>query len=264
MHYDLQLRKNGRLFRMEWFAKDGVHVERELGTDEVERSLCDTVCVAPETRIGDLLRLISDHAEVFEFATGCSHMSAFLEEARADAPEGAGDDLVAAELEWTAVLDDEEGQPVLLQKTHFYGQAKDGSACALEFTPVNHLYEVPLLINDTLNICDGGDPYKVLLSAVCPMTLLDLVSGVMSELAFFSSPQERNRSLDEIKERCRQMADGECETHTLEELQDQMRVRAESDRKRFPCRSCGRDARCACFGKPQDLCHGCFIEMKEN
>ena len=264
MHYDLQLRKNGRLFRMEWFAQDGVHIEQELNSEEVEQNLYSTVCVSPDARLGDLLRLISDHADVFELATGCSNMAAFLEEARAEAPEGAGDDLVTAELEWTAVLDDEEGQPVLVQDTHFYGQSEDGSACALEFTPVNHLYEIPLSINDALRICDGADPDKILLSAVCPMTLLDVVSGVMKELAFFESPQECNENLEEIRDRCRQMTEGECESHTLEEVQKKMRLRAEDERKRFPCRSCDQDSRCACFGKPHDLCHRCFVKMKEN
>jgi len=264
MHYDIQLRKNGRLFRMEWSAKDKIYIERELNTDEIEQSLYCTVCIAPNTRLGDLLRLVSNHIDIFGIVIGCQNISAFLEEAYQEAPDGAGEDLVSVELEWTAVLDDEDGELVLLQQTNFYGQAEDGSTRALEFTPINHLYEVPFFVNDALRICDNNNPEKVLLSALRPMTLFEVVSGVMNELMFFGSPQERNESLEKIREGCRELTEGKYETHTLDDIQKKLRVEAEKNRKKFPCRLCQQDARCACFNKPHDLCHKCFIKMEEN
>jgi hypothetical protein len=69
---------------------------------------------------------------------------------------------------------------------------------------------------------------------------------------------------EDIRQRVRDFQDGNTKGYTLEEVMEHMAIKAEENRRRFPCRECGEDARCACFGKPADLCHACFAKMKEN
>jgi hypothetical protein len=259
-HHAIQLQPKGRLVRMEWNQETGRHVEQAVSVDEFTYYLHSTICFAEGTTLRDLLMLVVMDQELFMMLTACDCLRELLEEL--DITATPIEEAVALELAWTAEAVPIGITTVIDSSVEFYGLGGDNGHVGLEFMPSGRISGLPILLNEAFNICDGENPDKVVFSTTRRFTLLEVVSGVIEELTFLGSPKERDEALDDLRGRMESADDGEF--YTIEEVRAEWEQRSEEDRKRFPCRMCSEDSRCACFGKPHDICHDCFNGMKEN
>lgn len=257
IHHEVQLQPCGRLARMEWDPETERHVERAVETDELAFHLHDTICFAEGTTLRDLLALVGRDQDLFTALTACDCLGEILDESGRD--EEAFGEISALEFAWATTAEPAGATMVVDSVVEFYGLGEE-SRIALEFMSASRLAGVPILLNEAFNIEDNDD---VVFRGARRFTLLDVVCGAIGELTFLGSPQERDEAMADLRERVSSSVD-DGEFHTVEEVRAEWNRRAEEDRKRFPCRICGADSRCACFRKPPDLCHGCFNGMKEN
>jgi hypothetical protein len=259
-HHTIQLQPKGRLARMEWDQGAGCHVERVVSVDELTYYLHSTICFAEGTTLRDLLMLIMMDQELFMMLTACDCLKELLEELATISPPL--EEAVALELAWMVEAVPVGTTTVIDSSVEFYGLGGDNGHIGLEFMPAGRIAGLPILLNEAFNIRDDDNPDKVLFSTTKRFTLLEVVSGIIDELTFLGSPKERDEALDDLRGRMESADDGEF--YTIEEVRTEWEQRSEEDRKRFPCRLCSNDCRCACFGKPHDICHDCFTGMKEN
>lgn len=256
LHYDIQLQPRGRLVRMEWNPTIGRSFECQIPPDEFAYHLHGTICFAHGVTLRDLIALIADNLEMFSALTACDCLGEIVAEAENERPE----DLAGLELAWSAESVQTPTATVLDSSVEFYGLGANGERIGLEFTPSGRLAGLPLLLNESFNVQEGAS--GTILSTTRRFTLLEVITSVIGELTFLGSPDERNEALSDLNRRIQSADEGEF--YTIEEVKAEWERRAEEERRKFPCRICGEDSRCACFGKPADLCHKCFGAMKEN
>jgi len=187
IHYDLQLRRGGFLVALEP-AEDGSLVEAVVDLSQTPQALHQTMCVAPGATLGDVLRLVRDHKEMFSRLADAPCLDEFLADAFEREEEEELHDLEAVELGWASVVDIEDGTSVFVMETDMHGRDVLGAACGLEMTPLCQLVDVPFEIRDSLSVLDGRDPQQVLLSCNSPMTVLQVVRGVLED-----SPASKKR-----------------------------------------------------------------------
>jgi len=257
LHHTLQLRPKGKLVRMEWDQALGRHVERAVADDEFAGFLHDSICFAEGTTLRDLMSLILRDKDLFEIIAACDCLGDLAYEL-GDKAEPV-DEIAALEVSWSATVSSPGQAPVMDDAVEFCGRGDEGPV-AIEFMPVNRLADLPILLNEALNVRDESD--AVVFAATRRFSLLAVVRGVLDELTFLGSPAERDEAMSDLRSRLENIDKEEC--LTMEEARDEWERRSEEDRRKFPCRACGSDSRCACFGKPPDLCHDCFNRMREN
>lgn len=259
-HHEVQLQPKGRLVRMEWDKDAGRHVEQVIATDELAFHLHSTICFMDGTTLRDLMALVAKDPDLFTMLTACDCLPEILAEAETEL--ASVEEMVALELAWSAESEPSGAITITGSSIEFYGLGSDEGQMGLEFMSAGRMAGLPILLNEAFNIRDGSDPDKVVFWTTRRFTLLEVVCGVIEELTFLGSPQERDEALSDLRGRVATADEGEF--HTIEEVRAEWDRRAEEDRRRFPCRVCGADSRCACFGKPGDICHDCFTGMKEN
>jgi len=99
----------------------------------------------------------------------------------------------------------DEDENELCEYIHVDGrndEAEDGGRYGIEFTSISILADLPIKIDDTLQLrrSIGDDVFdkKVVLSCKKPLYLLDIIWGILWEISFFGSPASRNEKFDEI------------------------------------------------------------------
>jgi hypothetical protein len=242
---------------MEWNQTLRHHIECAVEDNELAGFLHDSICFAEGTTLRDLLMLVFRDSDLFEIIAACDCLNELAAELgeKADTAE----EIAALEVSWGATTVANGRVPVMDDAVEFCGRGDEGPV-AVEFMPVNRLADLPILLNEAFNVRDEDD--TVVFAATRRFSLLAVVRGVLDELTFLGSPAERDEAMSDLRSRMENIDDEEC--LTIEEVRDEWERRSEEDRRKFPCRSCGADSRCACFGKPPDLCHDCFNRMREN
>jgi len=256
LHYDIQLQPKGRLVRIEWDQATGTLIEQQIPPDEFAFHLHDALCLSREVVFRDLVALLASNLELFSALTACDCLGEIVAEADKSGTEG----LAVLELAWSVQIVPESSALVLDSVAEFHGLGADGAQIGLEFATAGSLAEIPFLLNETFNVQNG--PAGEVLSATRRFTLLDVVTSVVDELTFLGSPEERDEAMQDLHRRLQSVEGGEF--YTVEEVKTKWEQLAEKERGKFPCRVCGEDSRCACFGKPADLCHRCFCTTREN
>lgn len=262
-HYGVQLRGGGRLVFLEWDEEEGRHVEHIVPDEEISEFLWSTVCLGEEVSLRDVLLLVERDDMLFSVLCCCPHIPSLLDEMRKDATSRWENDEhvpVGLELGWTATLYD----GLFVHDTMFSGRAATGETLGIEFSSVAELADLPLSLEESFILVDEDEPMEAVFAAKRQFTVFDVVAGILSELTVLGGPIDRDKLAEDIRQRVCDFQAGTRKSYTLEEVMEHMAIKAEEARKRFPCRECGEDARCACFGKPADLCHDCFANMREN
>jgi len=260
-HHEVQLRRKGKLVRMEWNNDIEKFEEYEIPTDELAFHLHSSICFAEDVTLRDLFDLIDLDQDLFTTLTACDCLPEIISEAE---QENRSEDIVALEMGWSFETETIGDMTLVVGGTELYGLGSkiDDNQTALEFMSMDKIAGLPLLLNETFNIRDGLDPEKVIFSSSKRFTLLSVICGVIEEVTFLGSPSERNEALSDVRNCIAEANDDEF--HTMDDIKNEMNKREEEGRKRFPCRLCLSDSRCPCFGKPSDICHDCFRKIREN
>lgn len=257
-HYDIQLRCGGRLAHMEWDEKSECYIDTLIHPSQISRFLYATVCLADEISLRDIMVMIERSGELFADVLSCDYIGELLDEMRnEDEGEGINEVPVSLEIGWAASVIDGlfEFFPM------FYGRSADGNLVDLAFAPISWIVDLPVVVDESFIVAEDD---------VCQLktgrmiTLVDLVKGILNELTQLGSPQERNEAVSQLRDVMNGINSDTVEHYTEEEMMEHAALQVEKARKRFPCRVCGEDFRCACFDKPYDLCHTCFTNMKES
>lgn len=262
-HYGVQLRGGGRLVFLEWNEEEGRHIERTVPDGEISEFLWSTVCLREEVSLRDIMLLVERDDTLFSVLCCCPHIPSLLDEMRKEPTNHWENDEhapVGLELGWAATLYD----GLFVHDTVFSGRAATGETLGIEFSSVADLADLPVTLEENFVLIDEDEPMEAVFAAKRQFTVFDVVAGVLSELTVLGGPGDRDALAEDIRQRVRDVQSGKSKSYTMEEVMEHMAVKAEEARRRFPCRECGKDARCACFGKPADLCHDCFLNMKEN
>lgn len=104
--------------------------------------------------------------------------------------------------------------------SEFFGK-KENTNYALEYTPVNELTNIPVIIKSDLYVHDETDinvepDYYGKLS----FKVIEMYKAIFYELSFFGSPEERKAALTELNGTIKEIENGTAELHeiTIEEL----------------------------------------------
>lgn len=259
IHHAIQLQHSGRLVRMEWNKELERNVEYIIPSNELVYHLHDSICFADGVTLRDLFRLMTRDSNLFMMLTACDCFMEIVDELKVEATSVK--EMTALELAWRVEIESLDTTTVIDTAVEFYGLGDEGQV-GLEFTSVAHLADCLILLNEVFNVRDETNHDKVVFSTTRKFTLLEVVCGVIEELTFFGSPKKRDEALADLHNRVATVDKGKL--YTIEEIKAKWERFAEENKKRFPCRMCGKDSRCACFGKPSDICHNCFINIKKN
>lgn len=251
-HHEIQLRKGGRLFCIEWI--DGKPKEHEIPGGDLALFLNATLCLSDEVSLRDLMLLIERDDTLFATVSNCGCFSELLAEMRSEEETQDGAlDMGVLELGWSGIVCD----GVLRQESQLSGRIRSGEPAGVEFASTAWLADIPFVLDETLAVVEEEDPEAPLFAARRLFTLEEVVRGVLDGLTVFGGPSGRREMLEQIRDRL----DGQQADEDSPEVEA---VRAEEEQRRFSCRLCGEDTRCMCFGKPADICHDCFLKMKES
>jgi hypothetical protein len=255
MTYDLQLRKGGTLIFQEWDSDISEYIERDVELEDIPFHFNSSICLSAGTTLKDIFLLVSKSIELFSTVTGCPYLDELVAEALSKAESGEKD-IGALELKRIAIVQKSE----LFFHFDFHGLGDD-ETYAIEFTPLNKLVTVPLILNEDISLEDS-DTEEVYLKCKMTFSLFDILFGIVEELSFMGPPNIRAMALDELKGRVDDIKEGKVETTSWEDIRKKLEEKAE--RHKIPCKICGKDAREQCFDKPSDICVACFEHIKEN
>ena len=100
-------------------------------------------------------------------------------------------------------------------------------AYAVSFTPLYKLADYPLRLKPVLSITDYdtpiGEDSEITIDMIPSITLIELLYGVFWELSFLGSPQERDEKGDDLKQRVKDIDEGNVEMIPWEEVKEQLR-----------------------------------------
>lgn len=263
-HYNLQICKNSKLAKMKWVPEEQIYKKIYLKEKEIPFYINSTVCVEQGATLRNLFNIIINYTNFFSLILNLPDLESFFQEAFENSSEESNDylDLSALELEWSSHVMNRYEELILSEDIYFSGRLNDGTNVALELTPINEIIDFPLSINDVYNIYKEEEPFKSIFLAVKPMTLLQVITGIMNEISFFGTPENRNEKVEMLQETIEKLKSGEMKTYSFDEIKKEFFNEEEIDEK-FQCRICKEDVRCECFDKPNDICHKCFIKMRE-
>ena len=252
-HYDVQLCKNGYLAKME-MSKSKDYELTYIDKSDVLSYLNKTICIEDGATLKQLLNIVYSNTDIFTLLLDIPNLDEFLEEAFFS--ENNFDcEVEYLELEWVASVENSYGEKILETYINFSGVDENEEKIALEFTPPNLYSNMIFKINDVFRIYD--DSMNEIFSVMRPMTLLEVIGAVLREVTFFGSIENRKNNLEHLKKISEDFTSGTENILGLDEFEKSLSY----DIK--PCRICGKDTRCTCFGKPKDLCHECFKKLGE-
>jgi len=259
--YDLQLRKNGILVAKEWDHRIRDYTERVIENEDIIFHLDDTICLDRNVLLKDLFLLIIQNTKLWSVVTSCQFLDELMEEALS--PVVQDEDTTGInflELDWlVSVSADEDDASFIFEHTDFHGVGEN-ETYAIEFTPLNKLAPLPLVLNEGYIIRDEND--KSVFNTRKKFSLGKLVKEIMLELSFIGTPDMKAVAIEDLRERVKDVETGKAKTTSWEKIRKEMDERAEREKK--PCKLCGEDARSPIFHKPPDVCAKCFKKMKEN
>lgn len=245
--YNLQLKKNGILVTKIWDNKLHDYIECEIKDEDLIFYIDDFICLDKEITLKDLFSLISKNIKLWSIFTSCLFLDKLIEEVMLPI-NPQGEDILFLELSWEV----KKHKQYIFDNTYFYGVGIDGTY-AIEFTSLNKLAYLPLVINEKYIIQDNE---KEILVTSKLFTLGEFVKGIIFELSFIGPPRAK-------KEFCKKLYNmDDMKTISWEDAEKEFE---EIDKKyKRSCKICGNDARSKMFNKPHDICEECFVKVKEN
>jgi hypothetical protein len=220
----LTIKRGGRLVRTLWLAdlgegENGRYVERDA-TQSAIRCLFEECGLAPDATLKDVLLLLDTELDAFDAVFGHRLKEIVEEGLRGPEPKKPAFEIKTEYLElyWWLKLQTSDGKTSLLGTAFpmFHGlgkilEADDGpykkgerTPYALDFLSAKSLAGLPLKLKNEAKVgADSLDdfmvPYSVALKADrAPMTLGQIIQGIVFELSFWGAPADRDEAAKEI------------------------------------------------------------------
>jgi hypothetical protein len=265
--YGLQLRKGGNLFAIDWDAEREDYVEKVVSSDDYVFFTNEYVCLDRNISLKDFFLLLNKHMEYFSVISAYPYLNELISEGLAE-PSDPCEEINFLELRRVAVLQGDNipsegplGEEYLFKTFDFCGISSD-DRYGLELMPLNTIISFPLFINEMIEIQDGEEG-KILFKYNEKFTLYELVNGIIEELAYAGSVDDREFLREKIKKAVKEAEmEGEAKLISFDDLKKELDEKA--DENKLPCKYCGKESRSPHFNKPERVCFSCFKNSREN
>lgn len=258
--YGLQLRKGGDLFIIDWDADLEDYSEKIIGPDDYVFFTNEYLCLDKNITLRDLFLLMNKHMEYFSVISAYSFLRELIQEALME-PEELSEDINFLELRRVAVMDKDDecsdNQEDYLFKTFEFSGIGPDDKFGLELFPLNSIITLPLFLNEKVEIQQDE---KTIFKYNEKFTLYDVINGILEELAYAGTEEDREALRTKIKAAIKEAEEGE--SISFEELKKEMEERAEQNK--IPCKYCGKESRSPHFNKPKKICISCFKKSMDN
>lgn len=214
----LNITKGGKLIETKWVFDE----EKDVGayqefdrTDTAVSRLFECCGLADDVTLRDVFLLINTEPNLFDLVLGNWCMEIVGE--GLNNPPGPTEDVTSLEL-YKLVTKDEDGLNGLsFANFHGLGENEDNIPYCVSYTPANEIIDLPLKINEKLIIYedDSNSPdfgKEIISFDNAEYTLGDILYGIIWELSWNGSPQDRDaqrRELDERTEEAEELIESE-------------------------------------------------------
>lgn len=172
-------------------------------TDNVQRFLFNECSIEDGATLKDLFTIIEEHTELFEIIIP-HYVQEFIAESK-EKIEGkpAFNNNSQLEVYWSNEHDNYDGVNELVSFISFHAiSAKDELPSALDFVPVNHFIDLPVILNTDFKVYGrigypNGDP-TVFEFGSKTFNLIEIVRAIFYELSFYGSPSRRGENMTAI------------------------------------------------------------------
>jgi len=268
MIYDLQLKKEGRLFTKVWDSNISTFTEDEIDIDEVPFHTNDFVCLEESVTLRDVFLLISKDINFFSALCGCPFLKSFVEEALLS-PLAPKNDIGTIRLKWIAYLDMIDNEKYLTTHIELYGAGVDKKH-VLELAPLYEINHFPIILDTNFKIVDLETEEEVFKSKKS-FTLSNLIRGIVKEISQFGPPEGREIFFEALSARIDELG-SPIENEELDQDYDSkngvsfdsIKQKLKDSIKIRNCSICNKETKGHIFGKSHLMCAECFMKEKEN
>ncbi len=258
--YGLQLRKGGDLFVIDWDSDREDYSEKIIGPDDYVFFTNEYLCLDKNITLRDLFLLMNKHMEYFSVISAYSFLRELIQEALME-PEELTEDINFLELRRVAVIDNDdeclEEQNNYLFKNFEFSGVGPNDRFGLELLPLSSIITLPLFFNEKVEIQQDE---KTVFTYYEKFTLYDVINGILEELAYAGTEEDREILRTKIKAAIKEADEGEAVS--FEDLKKEMEEKAEKNK--VPCIYCGKESRSPHFNKPEKICISCFKNSTNN
>lgn len=263
--YDLQLQKGGILVIKDWSPELEKYTERQIDTEDLVFYLNDSICLDKGVYLKDIFLLLKRDIAFFSIITSCPVLENLVLEGLADSQMDKGPEEISfLEIKRIALIfkDEYDGNKYLKRYMELSG-INDDERYAVEFIPANMLAPYPVFINESVDVLEQDvDEPKVVFSYYEKLTLVELLNGVVNELAFIGGTEEKSIMMEKLKDQLKEIDDGNCEFKDYDEVMENLKKNIEKNK--IECVYCKDDTRSPHFGKPDNVCYKCFKRERGN
>lgn len=202
----ITIKKGGTLeyctheYNEEYERRDQVIVDV---TDDAHLFLFNECSIEDGATLRDIFTVIDKHIKLFAPIVP-HYVQEFIAESK-EPIEGkpAFNNDSQLELYWSNEHDNYEGVNELLSSVSFHAiSAKDELPSALDFVPVNHLIDLPIILNTDFKVYGRiGYPDKdptIFDFGTKTFSLIEIVRAIFYELSFYGPPSRRNENMTAI------------------------------------------------------------------
>lgn len=173
-------------------------------TDRANEFLFKECLLEDGVTLKDLFDIVEENFLLFDTILSY-HIPDFIEESKEEIEgEPAFDDDSKLEVYWCNEHDNYEGVNELVSSAGFHAiSVKSELPAALDFVPVNHLINMPLILDTNFKIYGRigySDKPECFSFGNKTFTLIEIVKAVFHELSFYGPPSRRNENVRALKE----------------------------------------------------------------
>jgi hypothetical protein len=253
MEYDVQLQNGGILATKEWNSDFNDFIEQPVEDEDLSFYFHSSTCLKHGVKLRDIFTLISRNIDIFSIAIGCPFLDDLVEEALSTPKQNEDrEGMCALILDWASIIDNDQNDKFLHCRTRFYGIGT--TDYSVEFAPINELAMYPIILNEAFNVMDEE---TVVFNTTRKFSLLEVLRGIVDEVAYMGPPDIKQFALKEIQEsvdKIKELSEEDLEKKFDEKI-------AETEKL---CKICQKEARSPHFDKPLDICVVCFNKIREN
>lgn len=249
----LQIKKDGKLFETRWIynkeTEEG-HYEDTDVTEDASRFLFEICDLESGIILKDIFLLLNSNLDIFDSIIGnwCKEIvtEGLTGQEKPYTGEYNQDEIEYLELYWAFDYDDgdykdgescfsgyhrpsfngmgfEQKEDKLFESGEVECPKDKRTSWAVEMRPTNELINYPVKLGSKVEVYEENHTKKEYMSKLAEyngatFTLGNILEGIIWELSFFGSPENRNKATEELHQRIEEYKEGNVELKSSEEV----------------------------------------------
>lgn len=180
------------LYRRIWNQEKRKYIIRK--TNKPTKHLTEYIRIEEGTTLGDIMRFTRKYKLLSKFISEYSNckIENFDLEINRTPRINENDKISFLQISWATQKYNE-----ICLLPDFLGISEEtGTRYAIEFSPIYELSHLLVKIDTTLRLVSD----EICVTKTLPFTLLDVLHAIFSEISFFDSPEQRDETLNDLKE----------------------------------------------------------------